>query len=388
MNNDPLQNFAGAYQAPPVINPSSNHNLIRWLVVVTLVLFASLLGLLLLVLIGSETGPVALLVGMIFATLPVPIYVILILWLDRYEPEPVWMLATAFFWGALVAVFISYILNTASGGIVYALTNDIRMGRTFSLVISAPIVEECSKALILFILFFWKKDEFDGILDGIVYAGMVGLGFAMTENIQYYGKATLEQALTGTFILRGTMSPFSHPLFTSMTGIGLGWARQTTNSFVKWTMPVVGLALAITLHATWNGSVTFFGGLGFLVTYFIVMLPIMVATLVTVSFALYRESRIVRDHLMIDLQRGLFTPEEHRCQYIFFLRMSASLKALFQGGVGVWRLRMQFNQTASELAFHRSRVSRGIFKTQQAALEREAAYIQQLQDLRRRLGSH
>jgi RsiW-degrading membrane proteinase PrsW (M82 family) len=41
--------------------------------------------------------------------------------------------------------------------------------------------------LILVVLFLWKKDEFDGIIDGIVYAGMVGLGFAMTENILYYG---------------------------------------------------------------------------------------------------------------------------------------------------------------------------------------------------------
>jgi len=52
---------------------------------------------------------------MICATLPVPIYIMLLLWIDRYESEPLWMLTTAFLWGALVAVFIAIILNTING---------------------------------------------------------------------------------------------------------------------------------------------------------------------------------------------------------------------------------------------------------------------------------
>ena len=46
-------------------------------------------------------------IGMVCAILPVPIYVMLLLWIDRYEAEPLWMLATSFFWGALIAVFIA-----------------------------------------------------------------------------------------------------------------------------------------------------------------------------------------------------------------------------------------------------------------------------------------
>ena len=56
-------------------------------------LVALLLGLIVLLLIGVETGPVALLVGLISATLPVPFYLMLVLWIDRYEAEPFWMLA-------------------------------------------------------------------------------------------------------------------------------------------------------------------------------------------------------------------------------------------------------------------------------------------------------
>src|SRR6185369_13054824 len=112
-------------------------------------LIASFLGLLVLIVIGIETGPVALLLGFIAATIPVPLYIILVLWIDRYEAEPLWMLATAFFWGALVATFFAFLLNTTSQGVVGALSN-ANAGEAFAAVISAPIVEESGKACILF----------------------------------------------------------------------------------------------------------------------------------------------------------------------------------------------------------------------------------------------
>src|SRR4029079_2207484 len=110
------------------------------------IMIALVLGLLVLLIIGIETGPVAFMLGFLAATLPVPIYVILVLWIDRYESEPFWMLATAFFWGALVATFFAFLLNTTGGLIVGALLSDRNAGETFSLVISAPIVEETGKA--------------------------------------------------------------------------------------------------------------------------------------------------------------------------------------------------------------------------------------------------
>src|SRR4030095_12425058 len=168
-------------------------------------LVALLLGLFVLLLIGFETGPVGLLIGLVSATVPVPLYLVLVLWIDRYEAEPFWMLATAFFWGAFVAVFFAFLFNTLGGLAVMIATNSESAGHTFGAVISAPIVEESAKALILFIFFFLKRDEFDGVSDGIVYSAMAGLGFAMTENIQYYGRAVLEGGgggLTLVFILR------------------------------------------------------------------------------------------------------------------------------------------------------------------------------------------
>ena len=347
------------------------------------ILVALFLGLLVLVVIGIETGPVALMLGLITATLPVPLYIILVLWIDRYEAEPLWMLATAFFWGALIATFFAFLLNTTSQGVVGALAN-ANAGQAFAAVVSAPIVEEIGKAFILFIFFFWKKDEFDGVVDGIVYASLTALGFAMTENILYYGKAANEgggEALTLVLIIRGFFAPFSHPLFTSLTGIGLGLARQSTNIAVKALTPIVGLLMAIFMHSIWNGSAVFGGGGVFVLTYILVMVPAFIILLVVIAIALRREGQVVREFLVVDLERGVFTREEYDYLGSIFGRMGSSFRAFSQTGVKGWRARRRFNQLASELAFHRSRVSRGVHSASQDVLAQEAAYLQALQAL-------
>jgi protease PrsW len=376
------------YATPVAIGPSGHSNAIKIVLGIAAGLIALLFGLLVLVAIGFETGPLNLLIGMLFATIPVPIYVTLVLWIDRYESEPGWLLATAFCWGAFVAVFIAFLVNTAIGVGVALMTHSARAGEASAAVFSAPIVEESSKALFLFIIFFWKRDEFDGVIDGIVYASLVALGFAMTENISYYGKAALQgggAGLTVTFIVRGAMAPFSHPLFTSMTGIGLGLARQSTNQAVKIIAPILGLATAMAMHAIWNGSAVVGGGLGFLLAYVVIMIPAFLILLVVIAFSLRREGRVVREFLYPDFQRGLLNQQEYDQLCSIARRLGASGSALTKGGMSRWRACTQFNQMASELAFHRSRVARGIFKSPQAAQEREAAYLQALQDLRNRL---
>jgi len=354
------------------------------------ILISLLFGLLVLLLIGIETGPIALLIGLITATLPVPLYIVLVLWIDRYESEPFWMLATAFFWGALVAVFFAFLFNTATGLVVSAITNSLTAGETFAAVISAPIVEESAKAVILFIFFFLKKDEFDGVVDGIVYAALVALGFAMTENIQYYGKAALEGGgggLTLMFIIRGALAPFSHPLFTSMTGIGLGLARQTRNTVVKVVTPILGLLMAICMHSIWNGSAAIFGGVVFLLTYLILMVPAFFIMLIVIFVALRREGQLVRQFLLTEFENGTLTPEDYNQLCTIRGRMRSSFNAFSSGGIERWRYQKQFNQLASELAFHRSRVARGVVPANQDSLEREISYQQALSALLQKIRS-
>jgi protease PrsW len=372
--------------APPTA--VGKRGLLRW-AFVSLAIFAALLaGLFTLWLIGYETGPAPFLAGLFAAALPVPVYVTLVLWLDRYEPEPKWMLATAFFWGALVAVFFAIVINSLGVAVVGALASEAA-ARFYGMVLSAPVVEESAKALALVALYLWQRDEFDGVTDGIVYAAMVGLGFAMTENVKYYGVAVAEHNALGVFIVRGLFSPFAHPLFTGMTGVGLGLAAQSTRRLVKFVAPVLGFVMAILLHAGWNfsawDSTVHDNGSYVLLTYVLVMMPTFVGMLVVVALSLRHEGRILREHLRTDCERGLFSFEEYQRVCSLSGRSAASWRALAGGDFAAWRARKQFNRAASELAFHRSRVARGVHARGTPDAEREALYVQQLYRLRLQL---
>src|SRR5213080_4555637 len=155
MNNAFTPDPAGQYRYAPQVQTTAHTSVIKIILAIIAAMIAALLGLIVLLLIGARTGPVGMIIGLICASLPVPIYVMLLLWIDRYEAEPLWMLATTFFWGALVAVFIALLLNTFNEMVVAAATNSMHIGRNFGAVISAPVVEESAKAFILLILFFF-----------------------------------------------------------------------------------------------------------------------------------------------------------------------------------------------------------------------------------------
>jgi RsiW-degrading membrane proteinase PrsW (M82 family) len=55
-----------------------------------------------------------------------------------------------------------------------------------------------------------------------------------------------------TFIVRGVLSPFNHPILTSMTGIGLGLAIESNKTYIKFVASALGLLLAILAHSVWN----------------------------------------------------------------------------------------------------------------------------------------
>ena len=256
-------------------------------------------------------GPIAAVIAAVIAFIPAMLYLFPIIWLDRYDPEPLWLLSLAFAWGALVAVFLSFIINTVIGtiGVVAA---GPQAGTILGAVVSAPIFEELTKGAGLLVIVLFFRKYFDGILDGIIFAGVIALGFATVENVLYYGRSMLGGGLNGlliVFFMRGILSPFAHVTFTAMTGIGFGLSRESHNPVIKFAAPVIGLILAIALHAFWNGAAVLFGG-GFFLIYLIIEIPLFLIFVAFSFFIMYRQNKILREMLAIDVARGLI-PEEH-----------------------------------------------------------------------------
>lgn len=287
----------------PVIKPAASQT--RKYVGIAIAIFGIVfLGLIVTLMIVGNLGIVPAFIAAIVAFVPAVFYILPLMFLDRYDPEPPWALALAFAWGALVAVLFSAFVNDLVGYV---------FGQLASGVISAPVFEEGSKGLgvVLFLVFLRK--EFDDILDGIVYAGTIALGFATVENVLYYGRGLVSggsDALILLFVLRGILSPFAHVTFTSMTGIGCGISRESHKLVIRIFMPIFGYGLAVMLHAIWN-AMAFLGGLGgFIVGYIVLEVPFF---LIFVGFAIYimrRQNRILREMLAIDVARGLITQEQ------------------------------------------------------------------------------
>jgi hypothetical protein len=181
---------------------------------------------------------------------------------------------------------------------------------------------------------------------------MIGLGFATTENIQYYGQSIVAPEGGGAalvFFMRGVLSPFSHPLFTSMTGIGFGLARESRRGWVKWVAPPIGLAGAMALHSLWNLSAS--AGIAFLLVYVFIMVPAFIAVIIVAIFSLRREANVIRTHLESLVAEGVLSRDDIVVLASVRRRIGATMRALGHG-LGRWRARRRFHALATELAFH------------------------------------
>jgi protease PrsW len=289
-------------------------------------------------------------VGTILAFIPAPFYLMLFLWLDRYDPEPAWALVSAFAWGGLFAVIVSFIVNTLFGAVAASLVGG-PAGGTLGAIISAPIIEEGSKGLGVLLFLIFLRHEFDDILDGIVYAGVIALGFATVENVLYYGRTFVAEGGGGLLFilfLRGVLSPFAHTLFTSMTGIGCGIARETHNKTLKIVMPVVGYFAAVFLHGLWNTIASLFGPL-FFIAYFIIWVPLFLIFAGVMFYLARREAGIIKQMLAIEVARGLITTQELELIGSSFKRMQWVASAL--GNWKKFQARRRFLRSVTKLAF-------------------------------------
>jgi protease PrsW len=321
-------------------------------------------------LLGFDTGRV--LAAVVLATLPAPLYVALGLRIDRYEPEPTKLLAFAFLWGAIGACGIALLVNSLGREIVSA-GFGAKAGAIYGPRISAPIVEEGAKALALFAVYRWRRSEFNGVLDGIVYALMVGLGFAMVENILYYARGP------DSFFGRGVLSPYAHPLFTAFTGIGFGIAATSVDRTKKVRAVVLGLAGAIIAHGIWNGVFSASGE--FVLWYVFAAVPAFIALLIVIWLLNRAERRTITKYLRPDVESGLLSEEELRRLASLRERRNAR-RAAKRRGKGALAAEKAFQRTATDLAFQRRDDERRGLSDTAEEQEQQRAFAAALRALR------
>jgi RsiW-degrading membrane proteinase PrsW (M82 family) len=316
-------------------------------------------GVMALVLVAAG-APQAIGIGVVLAAIPVAPLIGSYLWLDRYEPEPRSLLLLGLGWGAFVATSAALFLQAFDA---FALGSDV----STQSVLVAPLTEEAAKGLFILLLLVYRRAELDGVLDGIVYAGMVGIGFAFMENILYLSQAYIgEDGQVGgiedtvfLFVIRGVFSPFAHPFFTAFIGIGLGLAVTSRSRAVQVGAPVLGYALAVGAHSLWNASLLLDDGSGALATYFLLMVP---GFLVLVGFAIWsrrREGALLATSLTDCARRGFLHPNEVPWLARIPARRACRQHAAEVGGEAALNAMKLYQTEAIELGFLHHRFLRG-----------------------------
>jgi protease PrsW len=310
--------------------------------------------------------------AMLLVYLPIPAV------LDRYDPEPWWSLAMAFAWGAFVATGVAGTFNTIVNVVVSGVAGE-GAGRFVMTVFAAPFSEEIMKGLAILGFFYFLRREFDGVVDGILYASFCALGFAAVENVSYYARAALESQdqFTAVFVLRGIIAPWGHPLYTAMTGIGFGVSRETDSPFWRKAAPVAGLSAAMFLHALWN-FVPNLGGAVFVVSllfWFVFVFAFLIILIVLVR----RKGKVIADHLKDELMIGNLTP------YEFTIVTSAfgNLQTYVMPKGATWRKLIRAAGRLALCKWHTARAMRGRKRT--FSIEFIAPLREEMQALRAEL---
>ncbi len=224
-------------------------------------------------------------------------------WFDRYDREPVRLVAAVFLWGAtgapLIALVVGTVHNSIGGwpggnGLVW-------------LVLGGPALEEALKAVAVLAVVFSSR-EFDNPTDGIVYGTAAGLGFAVTENALYglAGSGGGALAVASLLIVRTAFTAGVHALAGATFG-GFVGAAQLVRSRLRGAVLVgVGLVSAVAVHGAWNLAVAQSGSGAFHVRGWPLALPLLyVAYGLTLTGFLHAEHRILRRQLTREVELGV-----------------------------------------------------------------------------------
>jgi len=294
--------------------------------------------------------------AVVLAALPVPLLLAGILALDRLEPEPPVVLLAAFAYGAGLSTLVAGILNDVGAATITVPAFGAHGGELVSAVVGAPLIEESLKGLALLFLLHGRRHDLDGITDAVIYAAMVGLGFAFVENITYYIDAALVggEQLAVLFVLRGLASPLAHPLFTLPTAVAV--VAFSMGRVRAWAIGAGWLA-AVGLHALWNGMASL--GLGQLAVAWVVLL--IEAVVVIVAVVRDRRAHVAAIGRVIPAYSpyGLASPADVAMLMDLKQRRGARRVARATGGSVARTAMADYQQSATELALLHDRLDRG-----------------------------
>jgi len=241
--------------------------------------------------------------------------------LDQFEPEPASLIAIAVMWGGVIALIFSGITNSQALTFLQHVLPANQVD-SWGASIVAPINEELYKGLGLVLIYLMARTEIGGVMDGLVYGAMIGLGFQVVENVQYFMLAASQSsgqagAVITMFFLRVVLSGlYSHMLFTGLLGFGFAYfiAQRRRSRARRTVVLVTCAALSWAAHFVWNSpwldSLSSRGTGAFISSLVIKGLPFLALLVMMFIFARRREDEAFSRLMATEVGGEAVTSEE------------------------------------------------------------------------------
>ena len=301
-------------------------------------------------------------------------------YLDRNETEPWRLVFFATAWGAVVAT--SLVIWAESLWQTIAIRTLVPgPGLDVSTAFSAGILEELAKGSAVVLLFLVMRNEFDDVVDGIIYGAAVGIGFNFMESVSYMTNLYAIFAPEGfgayaagfQWYARQVLGLFfGHATYTAFVGAGVGIARQLPDVRQKITAIASGFIVAIAAHFAWDAWLTLFpiekNAIGILEIHLRTLVmtgPFTAGVLALLFLGLHIESQALSDQFRKEAASGTgaILPEEVPILLSPWQRFQQRLRALRRGGVRAYIGVSRLQGAQVDLAIERWHRERGELDT-------------------------
>jgi RsiW-degrading membrane proteinase PrsW (M82 family) len=290
--------------------------------------------------------------------------------IDRNEKEPWRLVLVAAAWGAVVAT--SLVIWAESLWQTIAIRTLVPgPGLDVSTAFSAGILEELAKGSAVVLLFLVMRNEFDDVVDGIIYGAAVGLGFNFMESVSYMTNLYAIFAPEGVgsyaagfqWYARQVLGLFfGHATYTAFVGAGVGIARQLPDVRRKIIAIAAGFLVAIAAHFAWDAWLTLFpiekSAVGIIEIHLRTLImtgPFTAAVLALLFLGLHIESRALAEQFRKEAATGMgtITPEEVSILMNPWQRFRQRLRALRRGGLRAYFALARLQTAQIDLAMER-----------------------------------
>jgi RsiW-degrading membrane proteinase PrsW (M82 family) len=298
----------------------------------------------------------------LLAIVPTIAYFVILNAIDRYEKQPWMILLACIGLGAIVAPLVSAGLLAVSGR-PFALPPSFASGPTGAYRFVA-VIEEVVKGGLLLVLVMYVRDQFDDVLDGIIYGAAVGAGFGAAETFAYVSGGV--DLLPAPTILALLVSGLNHALYTAVFGGIVGYARALPDRNVRFLVVGLGLATAVLLHAFHDALPAIMSrvlvrpdatvGLVTRIIANLINLLGLLTLAVAIIWALRRETRVLEEQLGPEVENGVISHADSETISSVRARLARQLALLRSRGLGPTRTLRALYAAEGELAFQKLRL--------------------------------